>query len=1034
MLGIRTRGLLMAVALLGLAVPVAAQSAGGSLVGIVRDASQAVMSGVILEAVQVEGGSAFTAATNEEGRYEFRRLPQGTYDVRASYRGFQPSNDRRVAMSAGQTVTLDLTLQIEELQQAVTVSGETAPLDITTPYSSLLVTRSAMTSLPISGRSLEQVALLAPGMIPVRAKDGRPANGFTKTLSSSGSRGVTFLLDGLNMQHAMFADETPGGVSGLLLGMESVQEFEVLADAYPAYVSGSGGPVVNIVTRRGTREWRGTAFDYFRDQTLDARNFFDTTKPELSRHQFGGTIGGPLVHDGATFFASYEGLRERLGRTLFDFVPDAAARQGRLPDGQITVAPAIRPILDVYPMPNGENFGDGTAAYEHQYVQPTDDHHLNLRTDLALSPRDSLLARYTLQDSTRVAPIELSFEGFDNSLASRNHYLSLEARRIFSPRLINALQVGLNRSSYSSYSITSPDLAGVAPLIPGRPSFGRLNIRGLSSFGTDTADLSFQMQQLDVTDTALLSLGRHDVTMGMNWKYYRSDGTYDFFFNGLLIYENLRTFLLNQPQRFTGAEPGSDARRRYRQHLFAFYLQDQFRWTSDLTLSLGLRYEPFTVPTEADGRMSNLRDLYDAAPTVGAPFRNPSALNFAPRVGLAWNVGGSDRTVLRSGFGIFYDPIRENIFGYGARVQTPFVTVRTVNAPPFPNPFSGRLGPPREDPIEYDLETPYMMRYHLTLQRALASNLVARVGYVGSRGVHLPRVGDVNTPSPLRVEPDGRVYFGTSAGARQNAAFERVRYTSLDANSNHNELQVGLTRRLDAGVEFEWNYSFAKSIDDASAYRRSFTNSLADVPPNYYDRTSERALSNFHIAHSTTFRYAWELPFGRTGQGVSSALMRNWQTAGVVTLSSGYPFSLNVSFDIANNTVREGHRPDLVAGASANPVLGGPNRYFDVSAFKLPSPGYLGNLGRNTLIGPGYASFDMTLSRRFHLAGRHTLDARVDAFNVLNRANFAAPQNSGTGGVILFNDANGVPVGNAARIFSTIGPARQLQLSARWTF
>jgi hypothetical protein len=1011
-----------------------AQSPTGSIAGLVKDPSGAVVGGVDLSVQNQESGVVYRGQTDPAGRYELRALPQGRYRISASYQGFEAGDQQEALLNAGQAVSLNLTLQIQEVRQSVTVLGEASPLDVSSPHTSYLVNQIAAESLPLNGRSLEQLALLAPGMVPVRAKDARPANGFTRTISSSGSRGATFLLDGMNVQHAIFADDTPGGVSGLLLGLDAVEEFQVIPDAYPAYVGGTGGPVVSVLTRRGTRTFHGSAFEYFRDEALDARNFFDTTIPDFSRHQFGGWLGGPLPGQNRTFFASYEGLRERLGRTFFATVPDERARLGLLPGRSVQVSPAIQPILDRYPLPNGENFGDGSAAYSYQQVQPTDDHHLNARVDFALSPRDTLLARYTLQESSKVAPIEMSIPGFDNDLHSRNHYAAVELRRVFSSNLLNTLQVGLNRSGYESFSIVRPDLAEVPPLIPGRPVFGRLNVRGLSSFGTDTADLYFRMRQFEVTDSLLFTRGRHDWTFGANWKHYSSDGSYDFFFNGLLIYEDLAQFLTNRAQRFTGAEPGSDAHKRYRQDLMAFYVDDQFRWRPDVTVSVGVRYEPFTVPTEADGKLSNLRDLYDSTPTVGQLFDNPSWLNIAPRVGLAWNVGGRDRTVLRTGFGIFFDPIRENIFGYGARVQQPFVTVRTIQSPPYPNPSGGsRQGEPRQDSVEYDIATPYMMRYHLTLQRALTRNFTYRVGYVGSRGVHLPRVGDLNVSEPLRVESDGRLYFGTGRPQRRNPLFERVRHTSTDANSFYNALQLGFTRRWDRGVQFDFNYSFARSVDDASAYRRSFTNSVADVPPYYYDRKMDRGLSNFHIAHSAVFGYTWDLP-SRDGGGVAAALLRNWRTAGFVTVSSGYPFSLNVSFDIGNNGVREGHRPNLVPGASNNPVLGGPDRYFDVSAFELQQLGYLGDLGRNTLLGPGYASVDVMLMRRLALTSRQGLELRLEVFNLLNRANFAAPQNSGTGGVILFNNDTGVPVGNAAKIFSTAGTARQLQLGVRWTF
>jgi hypothetical protein len=544
------------------------------------------------------------------------------------------------------------------------------------------------------------------------------------------------------------------------------------------------------------------------------------------------------------------------------------------------------------------------------------------------------------------------------------------------------------------------------------------------------------MNQYELSDSLQWSTRRHDVRTGFSWKHYRSNGWYTAFFDGLMIYENLETFLTNRPQRFQGAEAGSDPYRGYRQNLVALYAQDQYRWRPDLTMSYGVRYQLFTVPTESQGRLANLRDLMDPAPTVGEPlFDNPSGLNFAPRLGLAWDVGGQNRTVVRTGFGVFHEALLENIYGYSARLQTPFVVIRTTQRPPYPDPLSAPVkGNPRQDPIEYDLSTPYYMHYHLTLQRALTDRMVVTMGYVGSRGVHLPRVGDINTAAPISVDGSGVPYYGPTPGRRRNPLYDAVRFTSTDGNSVYNSLQIGVNHRLHDGFQMQFSYTYGRSIDDASGYRREFTNSIADVPPDYYLRTLDRGLSNFHIGHHAVFSYSWDLPFRIGGRSLAAALLDNWQTAGIVTLSSGYPFTLNASFDIGNNQVREGHRPDLVPGASHNPVLGGPDRYFDVSAFRLQQPGYLGTLGRNTLISPGYASVDLAAIRSIGLGGNRRLQLRLEAFNVLNRANFAAPQNSGTGGVILFNALDGVPVGNAATIFSTAGSSRQFQLAARFSF
>ena len=1033
------------------------QSPVGQVSGDVRDASGAVVPEVFLEIRSSDDGRTYTVVSDQEGRYEFLRLPPGDYQLLASYQGFKSIQNRSFSLSAGHSLSLDLQFQIRDAEQSITVEGEVAPLDVSSPHLSYIIDESSFVSLPINGRSLEELALLAPGMVPMRAKDRRALNGLTQEISGNGARGTEFLMDGTDIQHPTLKT-TPGGVSGLLPGMDSVQEFEVLNDAYPAYLGGSGGATVNIVSRRGTRDFHASAYEYYRDSAMDARNSFDQDIPPFDRHQYGANLGGPLPGEENTFFFSYEGLRERLGLTLFNFVPTVEARVGVwplrppetvgeiVPTETVDVSPDTQPLADLYPLPNGTDFDDGTAQYSFQQVQPTDDHFFNLRTDFRLGPSDSLFIRYTLHDSEKLAPFDVSIEGFDSDLASRNQYLTVEESHIFSPRLLHTTQFAYNRGNYEAFSVTNdPALDSVPPLIPGRPNFGRINVRGLSSFGTDTADLQFPFQQFQVSDTFQLSSGRHDLRWGFDWKHHRSDGSYNFFFDGLLVYENLRDFLVNDPQRFIGAEAGADSFKEYRQNLFALFIQDQYQLNSQLTLSYGLRYEFFTIPTEANGRISNLRGLMDSEPTVGDPlFENPSHLNFAPRLGLAWNVGGHDHTVLRTGFGVFYQPIRENIFGYRTRVQTPFMTVRTVIGPPYPNPLGGgRAGRPRQDPLQFDLSTPYVMRYHLMLQQALGGDFVLRVGFFGSRGVHLPRVGDINVPAPIGITESGQAVYDTTIlrrgepipAPRPNGSFDAVRLTSTDANSVYNSLQIGVLRRFESGFQFHFNYTYGRSIDDASTYRREFGNSLGESPPNYYDRTAERGLSNFHVKHHAVLQYTWDLPSGFGPRSLSGVLLNDWEWSGILNISSGYPFEVNVSFDRALNTVREGQRPNLVPGARNNPALGGRDRYFDVNAFSLPELGVLGNLGRNTLMGPGFASLDMSLKRVIELGEDHRIEFRVEAFNLLNRANFSAPQNRGAGGgVILFNDASGNTVGNAPTIFSTTGTSRQLQLGFRWRY
>ncbi|MCZ6484891.1 MAG: TonB-dependent receptor, partial [Acidobacteria bacterium] len=311
-----------------------AQSPAAQVSGQIRDASGGVISGVLLEAHDQENGRIHSVSTDEKGQYEFLRLPPGNYEISASYRGFQSVEQKNLSLSAGQAVSLDLTLEVQDAEQSITVMGEVAPLDLSSPHLSSIINEVSLSSLPINGRSLDSLALLAPGMIPVRAKDTRALNGTTAEISGNGARGTDFLLDGMDIQHPILKS-TPGGVSGVLLGMDSVQEFVVLNDAYPAYLGGSGGATVSIITRRGTRDFHGSLFEFHRTDNLDAANWADNRaasgKPEFKRNQFGGSIGGPLPGEENTFFFSYEALRERQGMTLSNTVPNDDTRAGFLP-------------------------------------------------------------------------------------------------------------------------------------------------------------------------------------------------------------------------------------------------------------------------------------------------------------------------------------------------------------------------------------------------------------------------------------------------------------------------------------------------------------------------------------------------------------------------------------------------------------------------------------------------------------------------------------------------------------------------------
>ncbi len=1029
-----------------LALPVRAQNVGGSIQGTVSDSSGHAIAGAQVAVRNAGTGDVRELVTEPSGRYHAPLLPPGEYEVKVSMTGFQTVERRGVRLTVGQDAVLDVALDIGKISEEVVVDADASRVNLTSGAVSGLVGEKEIRDLPLNGRSFQQLALLQPGVQAALAAGNDVVGGRTPKISINGARPEqnNFLLDGTDINNVY--NKTPGSAGGVLLGVEAVLEFQVLTNAYSAEFGRSSGGVINAVTRSGANDYHGSLFEFHRNSALDARNFFDPPsrpKPDFRRNQFGAVLGGPLKKDRTFFFAAYEGLIERLGVTGITAVPDDDARRGILPGGRtVTLHPAIPAYLDLlFPHANGRSLGGGAAEYLFTESQPTDEHFFQVRLDHRLSARDTVFVRATHDrgDVDRIAPdkppINIQPE------RTRNTYVTVEQQHTFSPSLLNLLRLGLNRSVSLADNRRTVEVPASMSWIPGDP-FGYLTIRGLVTemAGDFRLPRDDRLNNWQLGDTIIWTRGRHSARLGVQAQYLQFDQHTTSQVGGIVNFASLEIFLQGKPLSVDFAVPGKiDPDRRYRQWLFAAFVQDDLRLGSRLSANLGLRYEFVTTPTEADGKISNLRRVTDPELTVGGPWHNnPSLRNFAPRLGVAWDPFGGGKTSLRAGFGLFYDEILPKYYFFSGSLNPPFTTRTSIPNPPFPNVVA-TFNPDayiraQLQTVNYDLQTPYIVQFNASVQRALPGDWDVMVGYVGSRGKNLLRLGDANLAPETSV--NGVKVYQPQLG-RRNPKFTGIWQRMTDAASFYNSLQVAVQKRFSHGWRTQLSYTFSRSVDDSSGINSQDFSNVVQYGMDWYDPLRDRGLSAFHAKHNLTFNGTWDLPFARSSHGLMSALLKGWQLNNLTTIRSGHPFTVQLGFNRSGNlntTSFSMHdRPDLKPGCSNNPILGGPDRYWDINCFQLQAVNTRGDLGRDTLIGPGLFSVDVSLVKTFELGRGRTLQFRAEAFNLPNHPNFAVP--SGRTAFTGVNpDGSPIVAPTWGRITSTVTTSRQVQVGLKLAF
>ena len=1048
------------------------------LSGTVTDPSGAVVSSAVVTAVDTDTGASRSVTTGADGRYQMPSLAVGTYEIHARKQSFTEEVRTGVQLDVGQDATVDLSLRVGESSQQVTVNEDAPLVGVTTTDISGLVGLRQVKDLPLNGRSYDELMTLNPGVVNFTWEK---TGGIGVSNSTSGNNFVVsgnrpqqneYLLNGIEFTGAAENNMQPGGVSQQLLGVDAVLEFNLLRDSYGAeYGKHPGGQVV-IVTTSGSNQFHGSLYEFIRNNDLDARNFFDgASVPGFARNQFGAALGGPIKKNKTFVFGNFEDFQQHLHQTGVDLVPDAEARLGYLPCKLVSPVPnpcptsglafvGVSPLINAWPAPsaNAPDFGGISEALNNP-LQTIRDTFGTARVDHIFSDKDSLSAVYTVDDSADFTPTSTNLYSTDvDSL--REQVASVEETHILAPNFINTARIGFSRAGYFFTGEPTPGTpaASLPGFLTGDP-IGALVVGGSAASNpaatvalagsNNGSNLHVARNLYTYEDRLSYVVGRHQINFGEWFQRLQSNETLALSQYGQATFTSLDTFLLGTVATLLFDPAPTEM--AWRSWYGALYAEDVIRMTPRLTLSLGFREEFTTGWNEAHGRASNYtypNGVISSQPTVGNSVFTVNNTKFLPqpRIGLAWSpFSNPSRTVIRAGFGMFND--LQDALGYRTDQNAPFnptYSVPTVPvsslplSPTAPIPATAHLVPGGVQP---DLQAPTLISWSLRVQQAITANTSLTVGYVGSHGYHELLGIDANEPFPVicpaspcpatypSTFPAGIAGTAVQAGTyyvptatKPNASIANTWTWFSEADSSYNALQIDVNHRFSHGLSLRGVYTWSKTIDDGDSLNATTSGSNPALASNPFDLRADRGLGNFDVRNVAVVNALYVLPFGH-----SNLALGGWSLSSVVTLQGGFPFTPQLSYNPSNNgDTRNPVRP-FVNPAITGPVIEGtPNQWFNPAAFLAPpaSSGFYGNLGRDTLIGPGLATWDFSVRKDTPIYERATLQFRAEFFNILNRANFNLPNE------VVFTSATATSP-TAGVITSTSTSSRQIQFGLK---
>ena len=987
-----------------------AQVQSGAILGAVFDQSGAVMPGVTVLAINKATGQRQTTLTDGSGLYNLPSLPYGDYSVEATIQGFQIAKQNLITLHADTKVKVDFTLLPGSVDQTIEVKGEAILLQTEEHELKNTIYRNQVENLPLNSRSPSDLVLLAPSA----QVSGQASSGSSLGFNFNGlnSNAIVTNLDG--------TDNGIGTQDGMMYGslnfnlvltsLDSIQEFDIATGNYSADVRGAGG-YLNVITKTGTNNFHFSLFDFFRNGHMDARNFFANQSSTLKQNSFGGTVTGPIIRQKTFFMASYEGQRIRLPFPGIANVPSASFRS--------RTDPRLKPFLDLTPLPTEAIPGNADVGiYRASVQQVTRQDLFTTRVDHNFSQRDRLFARYTLNDGAVSGAFptsgnELSiFPGFGFNQPVRHQSATVGYTHTFTPTLLSELRLGLNR--YLEKRVRGPE-DGSQFFIP-RPSVPGLLVGGggnIKKFGNTSPELNEKLSW---------TRGRNMLSFGGNYSFLltgqnQSSAT-------TMTFSNLAGFQTNTPVTLSNTFGASlvEGPEHFSIHEFGFFVQDDFRATSRLTLNIGLRYDNFGVVSESKCRGKNV-----ISDPLG-PFRAPcdplydrNNKDFGPRFGLAWQPLNGKPLVVRGGYGIFFSrgfSLQQGDL-FNLNNSFPF-TLTTVDFPNLSYPFdpkalaltSGIPGRYLRDPSAKDL---YSQQWNLTTEYQFGQATTVSAGYVGNHQINIP-----GADSPNAIDP--------FLGRRPNALLGNVAVTTQQDNGWYNALQTSVRRRLAKGLAWDFFYTWAHSngVESGLLQATAGIGLASEQIQNLKNRRASRGNTSLDIRHRLTTDMTYELPRLANANSFVRGALGGWSTSGILKVLSGTPFNVITGQNEGNFRLQQ--RPNLVLGVPT--VLGGvspADGFVNLAAFAIPSftdpvTGLtLGNLGNNVLRTRPSFFMDWSVAKRFKVTEKLKADFRAEFFNILNHPVFAIPIN---------NLASGSLFGKS----QSASNARQIQLMLRFTY
>ncbi|HVB59540.1 MAG TPA: TonB-dependent receptor [Candidatus Acidoferrales bacterium] len=989
-----------------------AQSPSGSISGIVHDPSGAVIAGAEILVVNDATGVQYSTTTNSEGIYLVPNLPPGSYRIQVAEIGFKTLIKPDIILHVQDALAINFTLPIGAASETVTVKGGTPLIDTQDASVSTIVDQNFADNLPMNGRSFQTLIQLTPGVVLTQNSEGNEGQ-----FSVNGQRAASnyWMVDGVSANIGIGANFNGGnGVGGALgsfsvlggtnslVSVDAMREFRIQTSTYAPEFGRTPGAQISIVTRSGTNQFHGTAFDYLRNSVLDANNWFadEASLPKAQERQndFGGTFSGPIAKDRTFFFFSYEGLRLRLPETKLTTVPDLSARQN--------AAAAVQPFLNAYPLPNGmDSVATGTAQFNASYSNPATLDAYSVRLDHKLTAKLSLFGRYDYSPSDmneRGTSTELPLSDVQ-TYSITTQTATAAADWVITPFMMNDLRFNYSKADASSfYSLDT--FGGAVPLatLPFPSPYSAKNatltfaIFGLAnpylSAGSNTRNAQ---RQINLIDGLSFQKGSHEMKFGIDYRRMTPQFDPALYVQGI-YFANVSSAEGND---LLAANLISARGATLRLQNLGIFAQDTWRVIPRLTVTYGLRWDVDIAPSSVNGPSLpavtgyNLEDLSNLtlAP-AGVPVFSTTFGNVAPRLGLAYQVSKNPDwgLVLRGGVGMFYDLATSEV-GNALGIDYPFGASMLVFGPSFGGtatfPLSSAdAAPPSITPAELSspgavlsafdphLELPYALEWNVALEQGLGKQQSLSASYIGSAGRRLLQAAYVASP---------------------NSTFSNALLVGNTAASNYNALQLQFQRRFSHGLQILSSYTWSHSIDDAS-------NGTFGVGPNALvpglSANSNRGPSDFDIRNSFSAGFSYNIPAPRVG-GWANAILRGWALENVIQARSSSPVNVYYSQYTQLLGAFAEVRPDVVAGTpfyvEGTQYPGG--RAINPAAFMAPptdssgSPTRQGDLGRNALRGFGATQWDFAVHRDFPIHESLKLQFRAEMFNFLNHPNFAPP-------------------------------------------